>query len=62
VIVMQVKLAGDAFLRATIAAREAGAPAVVFSVGPETGEHAVTVTDTAAQVLLLMMQLRGRGS
>ena len=55
---MQVKLRASLVLRARIAGDAANE--VVFSIGPETGEHAVQVPDSAAHVLLLMMQLCGR--
>jgi hypothetical protein len=57
---MQVKLRANVFLRACIAGD--AAHEVVFSIGPEAGEHAVRVSDATAHVLLLMMQLSARSA
>lgn len=53
---MQVKLASGVVLRASVV----DDTAVEFSVGPETGEHGVRVSDAAAHVLLVMQQLAPR--
>jgi hypothetical protein len=60
--IMQVRLRGDVFLRASVVEHTAGDDTVTFSIGPEMGDHAVCVSDTTAHVLLMMLQLSGRGS
>jgi hypothetical protein len=56
VTIVQLKLRADIFLRA----RSAGVAGseVVFSVGPEHGEHVIPVSDAAAHVLMLMLMLQ----
>jgi hypothetical protein len=60
--IMQVRLRGEVFLRASLVRDAAGEQALVFSIGHETGDHTVRVPDTTAHALLTMLQLAGRGS
>lgn len=60
--IMQVKLRGDVFVRANVVEDAGNDRTVAFSLGPETGEHAVHVSDITAHTLLAMLQLVGRGS
>ena len=53
---MQVKLVSGVVLRASVV----DDATVELSVGPETGEHTVRVSDAAAHVLLVMQQLAPR--
>lgn len=58
--IMQVRLRGDAFLRANIVEHAGNEQTVAFSLGPETGDHAVRVSDTTAHTLLVMLRLVAR--
>jgi hypothetical protein len=60
--IMQVKLRGDVFLRARISGDPGGEQAVELSIGPETADHAVRISEATAHALLVMLQLTGRGS
>ena len=58
VMLIQLRLRADIFLRARIAG--AAGSEVVFSVGPEHGEHVIPVSAVVAHVLMLMLPLMSR--
>ena len=60
--IVQVKLRGDRFLCASSLAHGGSEQTVELSIGPETGDRLVRISEATALALLGMLQLAGRAS